>query len=278
MVPDNVNTQLFALRRPPPARLEVLGRRYALAKVFKHDFFAATALYVAEGPGASPGKLVVKFGRRQGFCGLPGRWLGRLLLRRERRFHRCVDGVAGVQRWIAQLSDTCYALEYVEGKTLDTFSLAPGQGGAFFDSLRRTLTGLHLRGAAYCDLNKRSNIVVTPAGQPVLIDFQVSVVCEASAHRLRRWLVWPWVRYLQRMDLYHLYKHKRRMAGDCLKTREEALSRRRGRLVGLHRRFVTPLRRWRRRFLTFQYRSGRLISPSAHLEDHDQPEKTTWRK
>jgi hypothetical protein len=137
---------------------------------------------------------------------------------------------------------------------------------------------LHARGLACCDLNKRSNIVVTQDGRPGLIDFQISIVHKPDA-------LWPWeplsywlVRYLQRMDLYHLYKHKRRLAKAELRPEELALSRRPGMLAALHRRLVTPLRQIRRAFLMRLHRSGRLVSPSAQLEDHHQPEKATWRK
>ena len=272
------NTQLFALRQAPPRQVVVGGRPYRIQKVFKHDFIAATALYIAAQGDCRPRKLVVKFGRTQKFCGLGTTWIGRLLLRRERRFHRRADGVEGIQRWAEQLDATTHALQYVEGQTLDACGLPPGCEGRFFDDLRATLDGLHARGIAYCDLNKRSNIVVTPTGRPVLIDFQM---CALDNPRAR----WPWrslaargVAYLQRMDLYHLYKHKRRLAPEHLRAEEEPLSYGRGRLLRLHRRLVTPLRRLRRAFLTRQHRAGRLVSPSDHLEDHDQPEKATWRK
>jgi len=268
------NTQLFALPEPPPDHLTVGGREYRLAKVFKHDFFAATALYEADD---APDRLVVKFGRVQNFCGLPGAWLGRALRAREQHFHRRADGIDGIQRWVVQLSDTAYALAYIEGRTLDTFE-SPPQPGEFFDALRAMLDALHARQAAYGDLNKRSNILVTPEGRPGLIDFQISVVHDPHAHRLWRWLSRRWVAYLQRMDLYHLYKHKRRMAREHLRPEEEALSRRRGRIIWLHRRLVTPIRRLRRAFLTRRHRAGKLVSPSAHLEDHHQPEKATWRE
>jgi len=272
------NTQLFALREPPPKEVLVGGQAYRLKKVFKHDFFAATALYGAVDSGPSSDRLVVKFGRTQGFCGLPGAWVGRLLLRRERRFHKRADGVEGIQRWAGQLDSTSYALEYVEGQTLDVCGLPPGREGRFFDELRSILDSLHARGAAYCDLHKRSNIVVTPTGRPALIDFQICALDKPHAP-------WPWrrivaaaVAYLQRMDLYHLYKHKRRLAPEHLRGEEQSLSRRRTPLLRLHRTLVTPLRRIRRAFLTHRHRAGRLVSPSEHLEDHNQPEKATWRK
>lgn len=266
--------QLFALPAAPPGQVTVHGRTFRLERVFKHDFFAATTLYAAQRAGAGPRQVVVKFGRTQGFCGLSGRWIGRWLLRREQRFHRRADGIAGIQRWLGGLSDTAYVLEYVPGQTLDALATPPS--GAFFDALRETLDALHRRDVACCDLNKRSNIVVGPGGRPVLIDFQISMVHDPALPW--RWLTWPLVRYFQRMDLYHLYKHKRRLAPAELRPQEAALLRRPGRLLSWHRRLVTPLRGLRRAFLARLHRAGRLISPSAHLEDHQQPEKATWRR
>ena len=274
MPANRSNTQLFALAQPPPAELVLRGRRYRLEKVFKHDFFAATALYAAETPGEGFPRLVAKFGRQQDFCGLPGAWVGRLLRRREERVHRRLDGIVGVQRWAGRLSDSAYALVYMDGRTLDTLRQPPPAG--FFDHLRTILDAIHARQAAYCDLHKRSNIQVTPDGRPGLIDFQVSVLGPPSL--ALRGLRGRWLAYLQQMDLYHLYKHKRRLAPQELRPEELDLSRRRGALVRLHRGLVTPLRALRRRFLSRQHRLGRLVSPSAELETHEQPEKSTWQK
>lgn len=277
------NTQLFALSHPPLAELTVRGYRYRLLKVFKHDFFAATALYEAMDASAPWPKLVIKAGREQVFCGMPLDWIGQELLKREQRAHERLDGVPGVQRWVAQLSETAYALEFIEGRTLDTLEAPPPP--LFFEKLREMLDAIHARRAAYCDLNKRSNIVVQENGEPALIDFQVTEVerefptgkwarlLAPFAYLQRRYLS-----YLQHLDLYHLYKHKRRLLPEALTPEEEKLSLRQGRIVRLHRRLVTPMRQMRRNFLTRQHQSGRLVSPSAHLEDHDQPEKETWRK
>ncbi len=276
MVDRRTHVQLFALRQSPPPLLEIGGHDYELVKVFKHDFFAATTLYHAAAPDAPHEKLVVKFGRVQRFWGLPAAWMGRALLRRERRFHRRIDGVQGIQQWVEQISDTAYALQYVEGRTLDTFS-AP-VAGRVFDELRKTLDTLHERGIAYSDLNKRSNIVITPDGDPVLIDFQIVVMLLDRGGFLRRMLIKRLVPRLQRADLYHLYKHKRHFAVDEMTEEQMTLSHRRGRLIGLHRFIVTPVRRLRRCILRRLHRTGRLVSPTADLEDHYQPEKATWRK
>jgi len=167
-----------------------------------------------------------------------------------------------------------FAIEYIDAKPLDHLD-APPPG--FFDRLLEVFGGIHARGVAYCDANKQSNILVDAQGRPFVIDFQISI---------RRHDDWPWplrtiaaafVRQAQRADIYHLYKHKRRMAPAELTSEEDQLSRRRGRLHMLHRKLSARWRDARRWFLRSQYKAGRLESPTANLEDHHQPEKDIWR-
>jgi hypothetical protein len=268
------NTQMFALRRPPPQTLVLRRRTYRLVRVFKHDFFAATCLYQADAPAPLP-QVVVKFARSQAFCGLPMAWLGRLLRRREQGIYEALAGVEGVPRWAGCIDEISGAVEYVHARPLDHLDAVPP---GFFDRLGDLFGRIHARGVAYCDANKRSNILVGDGGRPFLIDYQIA---------LRRHDDWPWplapllarvVRSLQRSDLYHLYKHKRRLCPQEMTPMELSLARRRGRLHDLHRRLTDPWRRFRRRFLQRQYAAGRLVSPTATLENHPQPEKDTWRK
>ncbi len=268
------NTQLFALPVSPPENLDIAGASYRLARVFKHDFWAATCLYEARAARAEFPQAVVKFGRVQGFCGLGLAWAGRRLADHEEAIYAALAGLTGTPRWIARLSPTAYAVEYVRARPLDHLVVPPA---GFFDQLRSLFDALHARSVAYGDANKKSNILVTDAGRPVLIDFQIS---------LRRRDDWPWpmrslarrvVVYLARKDLYHLYKHKRRLAPAELTEAESALSRRRTGLHALHRKLTKPYRALRRRFLKHQHIKGRLTSPTAAWEDHRQPEKTSWR-
>ena len=267
------NTQLFALPQPPPQTVQLAGCPYHLVRVFKHDFYAATCLYEATGAADIP-KVVVKFGRTQPFCGLPLDWFGRLMRKHEEDIYRALAGIAGVPRWASCVDEATYAIEYVDAVPLDHLD-APPPG--FFDRLLDIFGAVHARGVAYSDANKRSNILVDDAGQPFLIDYQIS---------FRRRDDWPWpirpllaaaVRYIQRSDIYHVYKHKRRLSPHEMTPMERDLSRRRGPLHRLHRKLAKPYRSLRRRFLRDQYRSGRLESPTANLEDHNQPEKATWR-
>ncbi len=274
MPPPRANTQMFALPAPPPQRLAVGGVDYRLERVFKHDFFAATCLYRAVGPAELP-RVVVKFARTQPFWGLPTAWLGELLRRHEEGMYRALAGVAGVPRWAGRIDATSYAIEYIDAAPLDHLADLPA---AVFDQLAAIFAAMHARGIAYGDANKRSNLLVDADGRAWVIDFQISLRRRDDWPRPLRWAVAAAVRRLQRGDLYHLYKHKRRMCPSALTAEEEALSRRRSLLHTLHRKLTDPYRALRRRFLRGQYRAGRLRSPTAGLEDHDQPEKATWRR
>lgn len=289
MANRRANTQMFALSSPPPDQVQVGSGRYRLVRVFKHDFFAATCLYepIAEtgqaqatgGGGAGPqprplSPIVVKFGRVQAFCGLPMAWYGRMMRRHEEGIYRTIAGVPGVPPWIACIDDATYAIGYIDALPLDHFDSPPP---GLFDRLKLIIDAIHARGVAYCDANKRSNILIDPAGNAYLVDYQI-------AFRRRDELPWPLrslvaaaVRYVQRSDMYHLYKHKRRLAPDELRPEERELSRRRGLLHTIHRKLTDPWRALRRKFLRKQHASGQLVSPTAAMEDHHQPEKATWR-
>ena len=70
----------------------------------------------------------------------------------------------------------------------------------------------------------------------------------------------------------------RALAGeDALTPEEEAISRQRHGLHLLHSRMTKPWRALRRKFLHKLHKQGKLVSPTAELEDHFQPEKQTWR-
>jgi hypothetical protein len=275
------NSQLFALRQPPPRRVTLPGGNYRLVRVFKHDFFAATCLYELDPAAGAPAgnaipRVVVKFGREQVFWGLPMRWYGRWLHHHERDVYAHLAGLEGVPRWAGSLSHTAYAIEYIDAQPLDHLQCLPPP--EFFDRLAAVIRAIHARGVGYGDANKRSNILVTPDGRPFLIDFQVAGYRDYPMPRPLRWLPPFIVRHMQAGDIYHLYKHKRRLAPHELRPEEEELSRRHGAFNRLYRRVNKLYKAVRRRFLREQHASGRLASPTAEMEDHRQPEKATWRE
>jgi serine/threonine protein kinase len=84
----------------------------------------------------------------------------------------------------------------------------------YFRQALRLLARMHRRGVAHNDLAREPNWLVTSAGSPALIDFQLAW-CDASRGRL--------FRVMAREDLRHLLKHKSYYCPRRLTARERRL-------------------------------------------------------
>jgi hypothetical protein len=142
--------------------------------------------------------------------GWPGtRWLGRLLLRRERAALRALAGCPQVPRLLDAGApvggpmggggggDTLLR-SWCAGEPLWSVGTLPAD---FFAALRALVELLHARGVCHNDLHKENNILVGEDGRPWLIDFQLASVSRrrgrAFAQRCRE-------------DLRQVEKHRRR--------------------------------------------------------------------
>jgi hypothetical protein len=246
-----------------PDRIEIAGATYALANVFKHDFFAATALYAGDA-----GRVVLKLGRTAPLFLLPMRWLGRALARHEARLYRLVSGVEGIPRFLGEWGATGIVHEYVEGRPLQPKEFVPDD---FFEHLHVLVAGLHARQLAYADLEKNENILLDSRGRPALIDFQISWhwpldprarggLSRLLPHSIGRRIL----KDLQVSDLYHFQKHRRRHRRDQMTKEEIARSYVLPPGILWHRRIANPFQRVRRRMLrrlTGQSRSPKQVVP-----------------
>lgn len=220
-------------RAEPPAEVEVGDRTYHRVRVFKHDSWAATALYEGESQ-----RIVVKFNRQQSILGFPMKWLGRALARRETKMLQRLSSVANVPaaclnvKVDGRIVSTATAHVYVPGKSL----LATDQvNDEFFPRLTVLLRKLHDHGIAYVDLHKRDNILVDPKGVPHLIDFQISVYLPPI--RPISYLL----NVLQRCDQYHLAKHRHHFRPDQYEGPVD-----RPAWIKAHRLIAVPFRQFRR--------------------------------
>src|SRR5262245_19999189 len=100
-------------RDDPPAELCVAEHMFRLERVFKHDFFAATALYARDTE-----KIIVKFGRQASAFGLPLNWIGRRLVEHEARLYALTQSIPGVPRFLGTLRSSALIHEFVEGAPL----------------------------------------------------------------------------------------------------------------------------------------------------------------
>jgi predicted Ser/Thr protein kinase len=137
-------------------------------------------------------------------------WLARSLCRREARALERLDGLPGTPRLVGADRRTLRR-EWIEGRPMQ---LARPKNAEYFRAARALLARLHRRGVAHNDLAKEPNWLVTPTGQPALVDFQLALVAPRRGRAFRA---------LAREDIRHLLKHKRRYCPERLTTRERRI-------------------------------------------------------
>lgn len=231
-------TSLKALGREPlPDEIILAAGIYRFVKLFKHDFFAVTALYA--GPA---GRAVLKFGRTADFFGVPCAWIGKLLTWHESDLYARLQDLPSVPRFLGRVGRYGFAHEYVEGHALQKGERVADD---FFTRLHEVIDAIHQRGMAYVDLEKPQNVLVGDDGRPYLIDFQI------SWHVPRRYggELWPMRlvrRRLQEADRYHLRKLQRRTRPDQMSQEEIAATYAKPWHIRLHQRLTRPLQQLRR--------------------------------
>lgn len=233
---------LLALgKEAPPETIGLGDAAYRLERVFKHDFFAFTALY----QGAH-GRVVLKIGRRAPILGIPLSWIGRIHAWHESSVFREVDDLEIVPRFTGRHGRHGITHEYVPGHQLERGEHVPDD---FFERLREGLAALHRRDLAYVDLEKPENVLVGDDGRPYLFDFQISY--RWPFRRGGNLLPFRWLRQgLQSADRYHVRKLQRRTRPDQMSPAEIAAARRRPFPVELWTRVTRPLVWLRRRLLS----------------------------
>jgi hypothetical protein len=236
-----------------PAEIQLRGGFYRRVAIFKHDFYAATGLYRLVGEPSTvtgPAQVVLKIYHTDSYFGLPLRWLGRLLCRRETRLCEALAGIEGVPRLLERYGASGLVREFVPGCNLRE---TPGVDAQFFPRLERILAEVHARGITHNDLSKPENILVKSDGRPVLIDFQIALDTNSRIPLLQT--VAHWIRhYLQGVDRYHLCKNHRRARPLDFTAQERAASRRKGIILTMHGWIRVPYRKVRhfvlKRYLT----------------------------
>lgn len=161
------------------------------------------------------------------------RLLGLLLLGRERGAYERLLGLPGIPEYVGQLDPYALLVEYVEGVPA---SEAPAEllTPDFFKRLHALIAAMHARGVVHGDLKRLDNILVTPAGEPVLIDFSAAFWHGSNPVAA---LAFP---FIWDDDLRAVYKLKSRRVPEQLAAEERAFLERRS--------LVERLFRWSREY------------------------------
>jgi hypothetical protein len=234
----------------PPEEITCGGRKWILETLFKHDFFACTARYQCSETNEF---AVLKIGRIVSFLGLGLRWLGVRLCKRELKVLKRLQDFDQVPQIIGTFGRTGFLYSYIEGKSLDEKPVLPDD---FFDELMKLLGQIHARDICYIDMNKRGNILLGDDYRPHMIDFQI------SKHIPGKSLAWL-REYLQKEDIYHLLKHKRKFRPDLLTDEEKERLEKVSWPIRVHRAVTRPLQYLRRGFLRHLYKKDILRTDST---------------
>lgn len=251
---------------PPPA-IAVDGCSYRREIIFKHDSWAATALY-----RDSRGKRITcKFNRQAPILGLPMKWLGRRLARRETWFLCKLSGLEIAPDYMGAvyvdgvLQEHAVARRFVPGAPLAKYQRVQDD---FFPQLFATLGAMRERGLAYVDLNKKENIIVGEDSRPYLVDFQISF--RLPAGWLGRTRLFRAIHsQLAEIDRYHVLKHVADCRPDLASPEELRQARTPPRAIKIYRVPANLFRYLRRRLLVLAgVRSGSgLANTESNPED-----------
>jgi RIO-like serine/threonine protein kinase len=138
---------------------------------------------------------------------LPLRWLAQALMRREAR---ALDGLDGIPD-LLRADRRRLVREYLEGAPVHH---AKPAGSTYFRCALRRLRLLHARNVVHNDLAKEPKMLVTRAGQPAFVDFQMAWHAPGRG-RLFRTLGYD--------DIRHLLKHKRTYCAQHLTNRQRRI-------------------------------------------------------
>lgn len=129
---------------------------------------------------------------------------GRLLVRRECEAYLAAGEVPGLATFLGRLGPFALATEWVEARSLRD-RRGETIAAEVFESLERTVDGLHRRGVALGDLHHR-DVLVSDSGRVVVVDLATAWVLGPRPSPMRRRIF----RRLQESDRVNLARMKAR--------------------------------------------------------------------
>ena len=148
---------------------------------------------------------------KQAMGGRLARRVREAMLRREHAAYVRVGGIPGIPRCYGLQDDGSLVLEYLPGEAYrETVPALREHRERFFRELRDLILAVHAAGVAHADLKRRGNILISPDGDPILLDFGSAVLRKPAGwwnhllfHQACRMDLNAWVKlkYRRRYDL-----------------------------------------------------------------------------
>ncbi len=98
-----------------------------------------------------------------------------ILVKREVKALRHLDGTPGIPRFFGQIDRLSFAIELIEGQPVS--GIHKGEmPPEVFGRMAKVVAAMHERGVAHGDLKRRSNLLLTPQNEIFIIDFAAAIV------------------------------------------------------------------------------------------------------
>lgn len=179
---------------------------------------------------------------------LPERWLGCLMISREWRAYRLLQGVPGIAPAAVRIDSVSLATARVEGQPLTVLKDRPDQAREALQALRDRVESFHALGMAHLDLRGTGNVRIDAAGNVVLLDLASAAFWDPAKKPGRR------VNLYRAIDRSACLKWKARLLPDEMTPEEQQR-------LALHRRV--------RRYWVFNPRHRRVAPASFRDRDSD---------
>lgn len=101
--------------------------------------------------------------------------VGRLLIWREARAYKRLQGMRGVPSLYRVIDGLALVTEYIPGRSLENLEKAMRLPDSFFEGMKDLVDCIHERGLAHCDLKRAANTLLGNDGLPYIVDWAASI-------------------------------------------------------------------------------------------------------
>ena len=194
--------------------MSVNWSQYSLAELRQHAIQT-----FREGGGSRPDVLLIEIDGKRAVLkdqGGADKWfatlIGPLLNWRECKALKKLDSLECIPDLLSTPTKRSFLMTYHESEQITRLEQFTPEWPAFFDKLQNAIAQMHELGVAHNDLRNPTNTLVTPNGDPILVDL-VACFCQGS-----KWNVvnqWLFHKFCQ-VDLSAITKIKKRVAKELV--------------------------------------------------------------